>query len=104
MKNYISIDGKKIEISQETADNIAKEFVSEGGFFDLDKLSEDFSLFTEEQAHGAGFSDEDFMFVMNLGPYAGKAFILDPEYNWELTDDADEYKLLIPTRKTENCS
>jgi len=113
MKNYISINGKKIELSDETVKNITSEItvdiihqvfhhqlIKEDKFFDIGALSIDGRyLFSAKQAREAGFLTKDFMQVRCNGGMGGNAFFLSSKYNWELERDFSNVLCLIPTKK-----
>ena len=79
MKNYIKIDGKKIAISDEAANEFREKF-----WRYLDLYDRDISTMI-----GIRCNRE----------HKGEAYALNQVYNWELVTDSNEVLCLIPTRK-----
>ena len=96
MKNYICIDGKKIELSDETVENL-KGTVEDPKYFDLSKLP--YNPFTVEQTRAAGFHGRRFFQVRGTGEYAYKGFYLRKDHNWEIVTDSRGVLVLLPTKK-----
>jgi len=101
MKNYIYLDGKKIELSDETVKNLKDTILKKDSkYFDLYKLPK--YPFTNEQAKAAGFKSNSFFQVRYPGTYGGKGFCLGKTSNWEIVNDGSVLNpqlILLPTKK-----
>ena len=102
----------KEQIIQEAKQTIDKlqslikqvEIEEESKYFDLSKLEtiggNNTCIFTEESAEKAGFAGNGFMQRKGGGKYHRKGFFLSDRYNWELIEEPDGSKILLPTKKT----
>ncbi len=82
--------------AKETLKVLFPEVFEEDKYFDLNKL--DFRT-NDLNWKKSGFNDDNPMFIRGAGEFAGKAFYLDPSYNWELVKDSHNILCLVPTKK-----
>lgn len=82
MKNYICIDGKKIKISQETADSIVE-------------ANDEYVDFSDFETKSSPVRIE----YRNYGKYEDKSIYLDGGYIWEIKIDSYSFQCLMAKKK-----